>query len=107
MAPHRNWKPATYTSLAPYLVVTNVQKAIDFAQAAFGATELRRFERPDGAILHVEVRIDDSVLMLRGPAEGYPPAKAMVHLFVSDVDRVFEKSTAAGAPRATAARAAR
>ena len=104
MAQHRNWKPAAYTSLSPYLVVSGAQKVIDFAQAVFGATELRRFERPDGAIMHVEVRIDDSVLMLSDAAEGYPPVPSMVHVYVSDVDGVFAKAIAAGATAVDAPR---
>ena len=97
MAQDRNWKPAAYPSLSPYLVVSGARRVIDFAQAVFGATELRRFVRPDGAIMHAEVRIDDSVLMLSDAAEGYPPVPSMVHVFVSDVDGVFERAIAAGA----------
>ena len=104
MAQHRNWKPAAYTSLSPYLVVSGAQQVIDFAQAVFGATELRRFERPDGAILHAEVRIDDSVLMLSDATDGYPPMPSMVHLYVPDVDLVFGKAIAAGATAVDAPR---
>ena len=104
MAPHQKWKPASYTSLSPYLVVSGAQRVIDFARAVFGATELRRYERPDGAIMHAELRIDDSVLMLSDAAEGYPPVPSMVHLYVSDVDQVFEKAIAAGASEVEAPR---
>ncbi len=104
MAQHQKWKPASYPSLSPYLVVSGAQKMIDFAQAAFGATELRRFERPDGAIMHAELRIDDSVLMLSDAADGYPPIPSMVHLYVSDVDGVFERAVSAGATAVDAPR---
>ena len=104
MAQRQKWKPAAYPSLSPYLVVAGAQKVIDFAEAVFGATVLRRYDRPDGAIMHAEVRIDDSVLMLKDPAEGYPPVPSMVHLYVSDVDRVFEKALAAGASEVEAPR---
>jgi PhnB protein len=104
MAHHPNWKPAAYTSLSPYLVVAGAQQVIDFAQEVFGATELRRFDRPDGAIMHAEVRIDDSVLMLSDATDGYPPMPSMIHLYVPDVDRVFEKAIAAGASEVEAPR---
>ena len=104
MAQHQKWKPVAYPSLSPYLVVSGAQKLIDFALAAFGATELRRYDRPDGAIDHAEVRIDDSVLMLSDAADGYPPVPSMVHLYVSDVDRAFEKALAAGASEVEAPR---
>lgn len=104
MTQYQNWKPAAYTSLAPYLVVSGAQKVIDFAQAVFGATEIRRYDRPDGTIMHAEVRIDDSVLMLSDAAEGYPAFPSMVHVYVSDVDGVFEKAIAAGASEVEAPR---
>ena len=97
MAEHENWKPASYTSLSPYLVVSGAQKVIDFARAVFGSTVLRRYDRPDGAIMHAELRIDDSVLMLSDAADGYPAVPSMLHVYVSDVDRVFEQAVAAGA----------
>ena len=48
-------KPAGYTSLSPYLVVHGAQKVIDFLKQTFGATELRRYDNPDGTIMHAEV----------------------------------------------------
>jgi PhnB protein len=104
MTQHQTWKPAAYVSLSPYLVVSGAQQLIAFAQAAFGATELRRFERPDGAIMHAELRIDDSVLMLSDATDAYPPIPSMVHLYVPDVDRVFADAIAAGASEVEAPR---
>jgi len=51
-----------------------------------------------------ELRIDDSVLMLSDATEGYPAIPSMVHLYVPDVDRVFEKALAAGASELEAPR---
>ncbi len=42
MGEHKNWKPQSYSSVSPYLVVAGAQKLIDFLKAVFGATELRR-----------------------------------------------------------------
>lgn len=97
MTQYQNWKPAAYTSVSPYLVVSGAQKVIDFVKAVFGAKEVRRYDGPDGAIRHAEVRIDDSVLMLSDATEAYPSFPSMVHVYVSDVDQVFEKALAAGA----------
>ena len=104
MTRDQHWKPATYTSLSPYLVVAGAQKVIDFARAAFGATELRRYDRPDGAIMHAEVRIDDGVLMLSDAADGYPAVPSMLHLYVADVDRAYAKAVEAGASEVQAPR---
>lgn len=97
MALHQDWKPASYTSLSPYLVVAGASKLIAFTQAVFGATVLRRFAGPDGSIMHAEVRIDDSVLMLGEAGEGYPPFASMLHVYVADVDDAFERAVSAGA----------
>lgn len=104
MTQYQNWKPAAYTSVSPYLVVSGAQKVIDFVQDVFGAKEIRRYDRPDGAIQHAEVRIDDSVLMLCDATDENPAFPSMVHVYVPDVDQVFEKALAAGASEVEAPR---
>jgi PhnB protein len=93
----REYKPATYTSVAPYLIVEGAAGAIDFLTNVFSATELRRFPAPDGKILHAEVRIDDTVVMIADGNPGWPPAPAHVHVYVADVDAVWRRALAAGA----------
>jgi PhnB protein len=91
------WKPRGYSSVSPYLVVAGAQKVIDFAKVVFDATELRRYEMPDGSIMHAEVRIDDTVIMLGESGPEFPPVASLVHVYVDDVDRVFERALRAGA----------
>ncbi len=62
-----------------------------------GATELRRFAAPDGKVMHAEVRIGDTVVMLGDSGEGWPPQSAHVHVYVSDVDAIYKRAIAAGA----------
>ena len=69
-------KPNGYTSVAPYLIVDGASRTIEFIVRAFAAVELRRFADPSGKIMHAEVRIDDTVLMLADGAEGWPPIPA-------------------------------
>jgi uncharacterized glyoxalase superfamily protein PhnB len=90
------FKPAGYPSLSPYLMVQGAQRTIDFLTQAFGATELRRFDGPDGTIMHVELRIDDGIVMLSDGGEKFPPFPAWVHLYVADVDLVYRRALAAG-----------
>ena len=104
MAAPQNWKPASYTSVSPYLVVAGAETLIDFMQAVFGATVLRRFDRPDGSITHAEVRIDDSVVMLGEAGDEYPPVPSTVHVYVADVDEAFERAIAAGGKEVQAPR---
>lgn len=92
-----NWKPRHYSSASPYLVVAGAQKVIDFAKAVFDATELRRYDLPDGSIMHAEFRIDDTVIMLGDGGPDFPPVASLIHVYVADVDRVFQRALQAGA----------
>jgi uncharacterized glyoxalase superfamily protein PhnB len=91
------YKPDGYTSVAPYLIVDGAAATMTFLADAFGATELRRFAGPSGRLMHAEVRIDDTVIMLADGAEGWPPVPAHVHIYVDDVDAAYKRALAAGA----------
>jgi PhnB protein len=90
------WKPAGYTSLAPYLAVDGAQRVIDFLRAAFDAEELRRHDGPDGKVMHAEIRIDDTVVMLTDGGGAWPPFPAWIHLYVPDVDAAYQRALGAG-----------
>jgi uncharacterized glyoxalase superfamily protein PhnB len=92
-----HWKPAEYSSVSPYLMVRNAQDVIDFLKRALGATELRRFDMPDGTVMHAEVRIDDSVIMLAEGGDAYPAFPAWLHVYVRDVDATYERALELGA----------
>lgn len=82
--------------MSPYLVVGGAQKVIDFLKTVFGATELRRCDMPDGSIMHAEVRIDDTVIMLGDGGVAIPPFTSLIHVYVDDVDRAYERAIEAG-----------
>ncbi|MDX2139712.1 MAG: VOC family protein [Chloroflexota bacterium] len=87
------YKPEGYTSVAPYLIVEGASATIEFLKRVFDAVEIRRFLQADGSIMHAEIRIDDTVLMI---ADGTSSA-SNVHVYVPDVDAVYRKALAAGA----------
>lgn len=97
--------PDDYPRLAPYLFVDGASAAIDFYCSVLGARERTRMAGPDGRVFHAELELGDSMIMLgdqnldadvRGPrAIGGTPV--MMHLYVEDVDGVFERAMAAGA----------
>lgn len=90
-------KPEGYTSVAPYLIVDGAARTIDFLVRVFGAEELRRFDAPDGGVMHAEVHIDDTVVMLTDGGGDWPPIPANVHVYVPDVDDVYRRALEAGA----------
>jgi PhnB protein len=93
----KSYKPEGYTSVAPYLIVSDASATIEFLVKAFDAEELRRFNDPDGRIMHAEVRIDDTVVMMGEAADNWPAQPAHVHVYVSDVDVSYQRALDAGA----------
>jgi PhnB protein len=93
---NKAFKPAGYNSVSPYFIVNGAQRLIDLLKFIFNATELRRYDMPDGTIMHAEIQIDDSVVMLGDSSEKYPPVSIVMHVYVPDVDKAFEKAIEAG-----------
>ena len=98
--------PKGYHSVTPFITVKDVAQSIDFYQRALGAEERMRMSGPDGKrVMHAELRIGDSVLMLgdESPERGcMVPASLKGHsgglyLYVADVDAAFARATGAGA----------
>lgn len=93
----RSYKPESYSSVSPYLIVDGAAGTIDFLSRVFGAVELRRFPDETGKIIHAEVRIEDTVLMIADGVENWPPVPSHVHVYVPDVDSAYGKALDAGA----------
>ena len=91
-----SFKPNGYNSLSPYFIVDNCQKTIDLLKNIFDAKELRRYEHKDGSIMHAELKIDDSVVMLADSSKEYPANELLVHVYVDDVHKVFERAISLG-----------
>jgi uncharacterized glyoxalase superfamily protein PhnB len=91
-------KPAGYNSVSPYLIVDGADATIDFLTRVFGAIKLRRIGGGSGKVMHAEVRIDDTVIMLTDPVPpGWPAVPSHVHVYVPDVDATYKKALDAGA----------
>ena len=97
--------PKGYHTVTPSLMVAGAARAIDFYKKALGAEELSRFSGPDGSIMHAEIKIGDSIIMI---GEEYPEygckspqnlngTPVTVHLYVENVDDVFQRAIKAGA----------
>ncbi|MGE1175905.1 VOC family protein [Pseudomonas sp. BW7P1] len=95
--------PEGYHSITPYLGIQKAAEAIDFYKKAFGATEVMRLSMPDGRVGHCELRIGDSAIMLGTPCDQGPlrnPDSGVsvgLHLYVTDVDKSFQRALDAGA----------
>jgi PhnB protein len=97
--------PDGYHSVTPYLCVNGADAGIAFYKRAFGATELFRMPNSEGKIGHAEIQIGDSRIMLADehPQIGFKAPSAYggtpvnIHLYVEDVDAVFNRAVAGGA----------
>ncbi|MDM7955540.1 VOC family protein [Blastomonas sp.] len=92
-----DWKPSAYPSISPYLICGEPERLIDFLIAVFDAALVRRFDRPDGSLMHAELRIDDSIVMIGGGATEYLSAQVHVHVYVPDAQAVYDRALASGA----------
>jgi PhnB protein len=97
--------PAGYHSVTPAIVVRDAAAAIDFYKKAFGAEEIDRMAGPDGSIMHAEIRIGDSILMLGEENEQWGTKSPLslngvhgsLHIYVEDADAAFNRALKAGA----------
>lgn len=91
------WKPEGYSTVSPYLVVDGAARVIEFLREVFGATPARRYENPDGSIMHAEVRIGDTIVMLGDAGGEWGPTPGNLHVYVEDADAIFRRAIDAGA----------
>ncbi len=89
--------PDRYHTVTPYLLVAGAARLIDFLKSAFDAKECYRANRPDGGVMHAEITIGDSVIMMGEPMGEFQPMPCMVHLYVEDADAVYKQALKAGA----------
>ncbi|MFA9479942.1 VOC family protein [Phycisphaerales bacterium AB-hyl4] len=89
--------PKGYHTVTPYLTVAGADKLVAFIEQVFGGSEVGRHDRPDGAIMHAEVRIGDSLIMISEACEQMGPMPGALYVYVDEVDAVYRKLMEAGA----------
>ena len=89
--------PEGYRTVTPYLLVRDAAKLIDFLTQGFGGIERHRTTLPNGVVMHAEVQIGDSRVMLGQVPLGHAPMAAGIYLYVPDADAVYAGAINAGA----------
>lgn len=88
--------PEGYHSITPLLMVKNAAGFIEFLSKAFNGKQKSRHDSPDGKIMHAEVVIGDSIIMLGDATDKYPAMPGMLYLYVEDVDVTYKHALLAG-----------
>jgi len=94
--------PEGYHTITPQLTLDNAAQTIEWYKKALGAQELDRSLGPDGKIMHAELKIGDSRIMVNDVMMGKGPralggSPASLWLFVEDCDQLFKRAVDAGA----------
>jgi len=92
----REFKPTGYNSVSPYFIVNGARKFVDLLKELFNAVEKRRYDMPDGTIMHVEIQIDDSILMIGDASGEFPANTHLTHVYVPHVDETFDRAIRSG-----------
>jgi PhnB protein len=89
--------PVGYHTVTPYLIVESASELIDFLQAAFNAQGVQQMTGADGRIVHAEVKIGDSIVMVSDASDEWRAMPSTLHLFVTDTDAMYQAALQAGA----------
>jgi len=88
--------PDGYHTITPYLVCERLSKLIEFLKSAFGAIEKERHLSKTGRVMHAEVQIGDSIIMMGEAMEEFPSVQTSLYFYVEDTDTVYNKAIKAG-----------
>jgi uncharacterized glyoxalase superfamily protein PhnB len=86
-----------FHTITPYLFARDASRLIEFISSAFSGELTFRKARPDGAIMHAEMRIADSMVMLADATEQFGPTPTSIYLYVPDCDAIYHAALDFGA----------
>jgi PhnB protein len=87
----------TYHTVTPYLVVSDADAELSFLKAALGGIEANCHRNSDNTVMHAEIKIGDSLVMIGQAGGQWKPRNAALYLWVDDVDATYSKALEAGA----------
>jgi len=89
--------PDGYHAVTPYVTVRGAEKVIEFLHKAFDAEMTHEpLKRPDGSIMHAEVKIGDSRVMLADESDQAKASAGTFYLYVNDADAAYHRAVKAG-----------
>jgi uncharacterized glyoxalase superfamily protein PhnB len=88
---------STYRTVTPYLVIPDADAELTFLTTAFGGKEISCARNADNTVMHAEIEIGNSLVMLGQAGDQWKALSASLYLWVDDVDATYAKALAAGA----------
>ena len=86
-----------FHTITPVLRVNDASKLMDFLKQAFGAKEISRYDEKDGSLMHAEVKIGDSMVMISDSTSEWKPTTCVLYLYVDDTDKRYQRALECGA----------
>ena len=87
-----SFQPKRLNTVNPYLMLNNVDEFIEFTQKIFTAKLENKLHRPNGKIMHAEIRIGDSIIMAGEPMGDFNAFPGSLYVYVEDCDTVYKKA---------------
>ena len=89
--------PEGYHTVTPYLIVSGVRELIAFLQRVFDAKIVHLMEGPGGSVMHADVRVGDSSIMMGEASAQWPAMPSSLYVYVPDCDVIYQRALEAGA----------
>lgn len=89
--------PEGYHTITPFLIADNAGELIKFIERAFEGKVKFTMKSDEGVIVHSEMFVGNSIIMISDSTEEFKPVKSLFHLYVENADSVFKKAIEAGA----------
>ncbi len=97
IAPSVNSIPNGYHTVTPYLINENASRLIEFLKLVFDAEEINRLSGPDGRVMHADLKIGDSMVMVSDASGEWKPMPASIAIYVENVDAIYQRALEVGA----------
>lgn len=89
--------PKGYQTVMPYLILGDPEGFINFSKKVFGASELAVYRDDNGNVMHAEIQIGGSTIMIGGSGNQWTVENAGLYINVEDADAVFNNALENGA----------
>jgi uncharacterized glyoxalase superfamily protein PhnB len=90
-------QPEGMKTVNPYLMVEHVEQLITFIELVFDGKPKYKLDRPDGSVMHAEIIVGDSIIMVGEPMKEYGSFPTSIYIYVPDCDKVYKDAIQHGA----------